>query len=122
MGIPRLNLFGYFRHEVVRNKQLSFQAVQSNAKQFWKLHQIVPFEIFFKNPFCVADTLFLLILDNQSGSTLDNIEEWRWELTMLLRNKDEQEVVSRERKDRRDLDQLSVLANRMGLYWHVKLI
>ncbi|KAM1737733.1 hypothetical protein ACFX12_015912 [Malus domestica] len=50
------------------------------------------------------------------GSTLDNIDEWRWKLTMLLRNKDEQELVSRERKDRRDFDHLSALASRMGLY------
>ncbi|XVF53845.1 hypothetical protein PTKIN_Ptkin05aG0131500 [Pterospermum kingtungense] len=50
------------------------------------------------------------------ASTLDNIDEWRWKLTMLLRNKDEQEVVSRERKDRRDFEQLSALATRMGLY------
>ncbi|KAB1223779.1 putative ATP-dependent RNA helicase DHX57 [Morella rubra] len=49
-------------------------------------------------------------------STLDNIDEWRWKLTMLLRNKDEQEVVSRERKDRRDFDQLSALATRMGFH------
>lgn len=53
---------------------------------------------------------------SKGGSTLDNIEEWRWKLTMLLRHKDEQEVVSREKKDRRDFDQLSLLANRMGLY------
>ncbi|KAL6281639.1 hypothetical protein ACE6H2_018520 [Prunus campanulata] len=50
------------------------------------------------------------------GSTLENIDEWRWKLTMLLRNKDEQEVMSRERKDRRDFEHLSELANRMGLY------
>ncbi|KAK9278678.1 hypothetical protein L1049_028252 [Liquidambar formosana] len=50
------------------------------------------------------------------ASTVDNIEEWRWKLTMLLRNKDEQEVVSREKKDRRDFEQLSALASRMGLY------
>ncbi|KAB2609480.1 ATP-dependent RNA helicase DHX36-like [Pyrus ussuriensis x Pyrus communis] len=50
------------------------------------------------------------------GSTLDNIDEWRWKLTMLLRNKDEQELVSRERKDRRDFDHLSALASRMGLH------
>lgn len=35
---------------------------------------------------------------------------------MLLRNKDEQEVVSRERKDRRDFEQLSAMAARMGLH------
>ncbi|OMO51588.1 Double-stranded RNA-binding protein [Corchorus capsularis] len=50
------------------------------------------------------------------ASTLDNIDEWRWKLTMLLRNEDEQEVVSRERKDRRDFEQLSALATRMGLH------
>ncbi|KAL8474750.1 hypothetical protein ACS0TY_031257 [Phlomoides rotata] len=50
------------------------------------------------------------------GSTLDNVEDWRWKLTMLMRRKDEQEVVSTEKKDRRDFDQLSVLAERMGLH------
>lgn len=35
---------------------------------------------------------------------------------MLLRNEDEQEVISRERKDRRDFEQLSQLAERMDLY------
>ncbi|WVZ22928.1 hypothetical protein V8G54_001472 [Vigna mungo] len=49
-------------------------------------------------------------------STLENIDEWRWKLTMLMRSKDEQEVVSREKKDRRDFEQLSTLATRMGLY------
>ncbi|GMJ10853.1 hypothetical protein like AT1G48650 [Hibiscus trionum] len=57
--------------------------------------------------------------ESQKGaSTLDNIDEWRWKLTLLLRNKDEQEVVSRERKDRRDFEQLSALASRMGLHSH----
>lgn len=37
---------------------------------------------------------------------------------MLLRNEREQEIITRERKDRRDLDQLSQLADRMGLYWY----
>lgn len=50
------------------------------------------------------------------ASTLDNIDEWRWKLTMLLRNKDSQEVVSREKKDRRDFEHLSTLATRMGLH------
>ncbi|GAB4861001.1 hypothetical protein Ancab_036161 [Ancistrocladus abbreviatus] len=49
------------------------------------------------------------------ASTLDNIDEWKWKFTMLLRSKDEQEIVSREKKDRRDFDQLSALATRMGL-------
>lgn len=50
------------------------------------------------------------------ASTLNNVDEWKWKLTMLLRNKGEQEVVSRERKDRRDFEQLSALSTRMGLY------
>jgi ATP-dependent RNA helicase DHX36 len=51
-----------------------------------------------------------------AGSTLDNIDQWRFKLTMLLRNKEDQEVVSRERKDRRDFDHISALATRMGLH------
>ncbi|XP_010279410.1 PREDICTED: DExH-box ATP-dependent RNA helicase DExH3 [Nelumbo nucifera] len=53
---------------------------------------------------------------SQKGSTLDNIDEWKWKLTVLLRNKDEQELVSREKKDRRDFEHLSALATRMGLH------
>ncbi|KAK3023562.1 hypothetical protein RJ639_044212, partial [Escallonia herrerae] len=52
------------------------------------------------------------------ASTLENVDEWKWKLTMFMRNKDEQEVVSREKKDRRDFEQLSALASRMGLYSH----
>lgn len=55
-------------------------------------------------------------MDDQSSSTLDNVEEWKWKLTMLLRNKDEHEIVSREKKDRRDYEQISALAFRMGLH------
>ncbi|XP_008811383.1 DExH-box ATP-dependent RNA helicase DExH3 [Phoenix dactylifera] len=53
---------------------------------------------------------------NKGASTLDNVDEWKWKLSMLLRNGSEQEVVSREKKDRRDYEQLSALAERMGLY------
>jgi ATP-dependent RNA helicase DHX36 len=35
---------------------------------------------------------------------------------MLLRNDDEQEIISRERKDRRDFEQLAQLADRMRLH------
>ncbi|XAR63935.1 RNA helicase [Bertholletia excelsa] len=52
----------------------------------------------------------------QSESTLENIEEWNYKFTMLMRNKDQQELLSREKKDRRDFGQLSSLATRMGLY------
>lgn len=52
----------------------------------------------------------------QSASTLENIDEWKWKLSMLVRNKNEQEIVSKEKKDRRDYEQLDALASRMGLY------
>ncbi|KAL8188607.1 hypothetical protein R6Q57_029895 [Mikania cordata] len=50
------------------------------------------------------------------ASTFDNIKEWQQKFVTLIRKKDEQELVSRERKDRRDFDQLSALATRMGLH------
>ncbi|ERN05681.1 DExH-box ATP-dependent RNA helicase DExH3 isoform X2 [Amborella trichopoda] len=53
---------------------------------------------------------------NKGTSTLDNLDEWKWKLTKLIRNKEEEEVVSRDKKDRRDYEQLSALATRMGLY------
>ncbi|KAJ6970058.1 DExH-box ATP-dependent RNA helicase DExH3 [Populus alba] len=51
-----------------------------------------------------------------TGSTLDNVDDWKWKLTMLLKSKDQQEVVSREKKDRRDFEHLSAMASRMGLH------
>lgn len=47
-----------------------------------------------------------------------NIDEWKHKLTMLLSNKDEQELVSRDAKDQRDFRLLSSLATKMGLYCH----
>ncbi|XP_021591951.1 DExH-box ATP-dependent RNA helicase DExH5, mitochondrial isoform X2 [Manihot esculenta] len=49
----------------------------------------------------------------------DNMEEWRRKLIMLLRDKEKQELVSREKKDRRDFEQIATLASRMGLYSHL---
>ncbi|XP_072964463.1 DExH-box ATP-dependent RNA helicase DExH3-like [Typha angustifolia] len=53
---------------------------------------------------------------NKGASTLDNVDEWKWKLSTLLRNNNEQELVTREKKDRRDYEQLAALAERMGLY------
>ncbi|XP_027097273.2 DExH-box ATP-dependent RNA helicase DExH5, mitochondrial [Coffea arabica] len=53
------------------------------------------------------------------GSSFDNIDSWKWKLTTLLRNKDNQEVVSREKKDRRDYEDIAALASQMGLYSHL---
>ncbi|CAL9749959.1 DExH-box ATP-dependent RNA helicase DExH3-like [Musa acuminata AAA Group] len=52
---------------------------------------------------------------NKGASSLDNVDEWKWKLSMLLRSETEQEIVSRERKDRRDYEHLAALAERMGL-------
>lgn len=52
------------------------------------------------------------------ASTADNLDHWKWKLSMLLRDKDKQELISREKKDRRDYEQIAALANKMGLYSH----
>lgn len=44
------------------------------------------------------------------------MEEWRRKLTAFLRDKSKQELISREKKDRCDFEQLSALATGMGLY------
>uniref|UniRef100_A0ACD5TS24 Uncharacterized protein n=1 Tax=Avena sativa TaxID=4498 RepID=A0ACD5TS24_AVESA len=56
------------------------------------------------------------VSSSKGASTLDNVDEWKWKLHMLLRNDNEQEIMSRERKDRRDFEQLAQLADRMGLH------
>lgn len=56
------------------------------------------------------------VASSKGASTLDNVDEWKWKFSMLLRNDGEQELASRERKDRRDYEQLAALAERMGLY------
>ncbi|XP_074568055.1 DExH-box ATP-dependent RNA helicase DExH3-like [Curcuma longa] len=54
--------------------------------------------------------------DSQKPSSMANIDEWRWKLSFLLRNPEEQEIISRDKRDRRDYEQISNLAKRMGLY------
>lgn len=54
----------------------------------------------------------------QSASTAENVDHWKWKLSMLLKNKDKQELISREKKDRRDFDQIAAVAKNMGLYSH----
>lgn len=50
-----------------------------------------------------------------------NVDEWKWKLGILLANDSEQEIVSRDKRDRRDYEQISNLAKRMGLYRYRKL-
>ncbi|GAB2228600.1 hypothetical protein Droror1_Dr00022720 [Drosera rotundifolia] len=52
------------------------------------------------------------------ATTTDNVERWRWNLSQLLKDKDMVELVSREKKDRRDFEQIASLAGKMGLYSH----
>lgn len=54
----------------------------------------------------------------QSASTADDLDHWKWKLSMLLRDKHNQELISREKKDRRDYERIAALANKMGLYSH----
>ncbi|KAH7666303.1 RNA helicase protein [Dioscorea alata] len=54
--------------------------------------------------------------DQKPSSSVANIDEWRWKLSLLLRNTEEQEIISRDKRDRRDYEQISNLAKRMGLY------
>lgn len=54
--------------------------------------------------------------NHKASSTVANIDEWKWKLSLLLRNEQDQEIVSRDKRDRRDYEQISNLAKRMGLY------
>ncbi|KAL8542032.1 hypothetical protein ACS0TY_003041 [Phlomoides rotata] len=57
--------------------------------------------------------------NNPASSSVANIDEWKWKLSMLLRSDKDQEIVSRDKRDRRDFEQISNLAKRMGLYCEI---
>ena len=52
----------------------------------------------------------------QSASPNEDTDEWKLKFIKLLNDKNRQELISREKKDRRDFEQLAALATRMGLY------
>ncbi|KAA0034620.1 DExH-box ATP-dependent RNA helicase DExH3 [Cucumis melo var. makuwa] len=54
--------------------------------------------------------------NNTASSSVANIDEWKWKLSLLSRNEKDQEIVSRDNRDRRDFEQISNLAKKMGLY------
>ncbi|KAI3695788.1 hypothetical protein L1987_78789 [Smallanthus sonchifolius] len=54
--------------------------------------------------------------NHPASSSVANIDEWKWKLSMLLHNETDQEIVSRDKRDKRDFEQISNLAKRMGLY------
>lgn len=49
-------------------------------------------------------------------SSVANIDEWKWRLSLLLRNNEEKEIVSKDKNDRRDYEQIAALARRMSLF------
>ncbi|MBA0880694.1 hypothetical protein Goshw_013151, partial [Gossypium schwendimanii] len=53
---------------------------------------------------------------HKASSSVANIDEWKWKLGMLSRSENDQEIISRDKRDRRDYEQISNLAKRMGLY------
>lgn len=50
------------------------------------------------------------------GIFTSDIDSWKWRLTTLLHSNDKQELISREKKDRRDYEQIAELATSMGLH------
>ncbi|GJX48291.1 DExH-box ATP-dependent RNA helicase DExH5, mitochondrial isoform X1 [Tanacetum coccineum] len=53
------------------------------------------------------------------GTVISDMDSWKWRLTTLLHSKDKQELISREKKDRRDYEQIAELATSMGLHSHL---
>ncbi|KAL6005151.1 hypothetical protein ACLOJK_005713 [Asimina triloba] len=53
---------------------------------------------------------------HKASSSVANIDEWKWKLSLLLRSEEDREVISRDKRDRRDYEQISNLAKRMGLH------
>ncbi|XP_059450268.1 DExH-box ATP-dependent RNA helicase DExH3 isoform X2 [Corylus avellana] len=54
--------------------------------------------------------------NHTASSSVANIDEWKWKLSLLQRSEKDQEIVSKDKRDRRDYEQISNLAKRMGLY------
>ncbi|KAF5190935.1 Dexh-box atp-dependent rna helicase dexh3 [Thalictrum thalictroides] len=52
-------------------------------------------------------------------SNFEGLDEWKRKLTLLIRNKNEQEVVSKDKRDRINFEQIANLATKMGLYSHL---
>ncbi|KAL8142024.1 hypothetical protein V2J09_015056 [Rumex salicifolius] len=51
-------------------------------------------------------------------STAGNLDHWKRKLSIFLREKDKQELISREKKDRHEFEEIAALATEMGLYSH----
>ncbi|XP_030496741.1 DExH-box ATP-dependent RNA helicase DExH5, mitochondrial isoform X1 [Cannabis sativa] len=55
----------------------------------------------------------------QGAVPFNSVEQWKRNLTILLRDNDKQELISREKKDRRNFEEISALASKVGLYSHL---
>ncbi|XP_017427382.1 DExH-box ATP-dependent RNA helicase DExH5, mitochondrial isoform X3 [Vigna angularis] len=66
-----------------------------------------------------ADKGFNCDADKGNSSSAFPSEDWKQKLNMLLNDQSKQELVSREKKDRRDFQQIETLASKMGLYSHM---
>ncbi|MCO5602445.1 hypothetical protein L7F22_056577 [Adiantum nelumboides] len=54
--------------------------------------------------------------DRKGCRTYANIDAWKWKLSVLLRNPIEREIVTRDKRDKRDFPCLAALAQRMGIF------
>ncbi|XP_073307661.1 DExH-box ATP-dependent RNA helicase DExH3-like isoform X1 [Primulina huaijiensis] len=93
-----------------------------NFRRF-KLQKLSSYPVIFRSGFCgyaaeqFSDDEYECDYENHpASSSVVNIDEWKWKLSMLLRNDKDQEIVSRDKRDRRDFEQIARLAKHMGLY------
>ncbi|XP_028107992.1 DExH-box ATP-dependent RNA helicase DExH3 isoform X1 [Camellia sinensis] len=102
----------------------SFPALPTSNNAFPSLSRIFSTFLFSgRRAFCgyaaeqFSDDEYECDYDNhKASSSVANIDEWKWKLNLLLHNEKDQEIVSRDKRDRRDYEQISNLAKRMGLY------
>ncbi|XP_073030341.1 DExH-box ATP-dependent RNA helicase DExH3 isoform X1 [Primulina eburnea] len=93
-----------------------------NFRRF-KLQKLSSDPVIFRSGFCgyaaeqFSDDEYECDYENHpASSSVVNIDEWKWKLSMLSRNDKDQEIVSRDKRDRRDFEQIARLAKHMGLY------
>ncbi|KAI8023970.1 hypothetical protein LOK49_LG03G00881 [Camellia lanceoleosa] len=106
---PRANPYPYLPHNQYQHNQQHQQQLRKKNYQF-----------VFDDDFCEAGSDRDIEPSSNPGASIsDDVGGWRWKLTTFLRSKDKQELVSREKKDRHDFEQIAALASKMGLYSHL---
>lgn len=66
--------------------------------------------------------LFFWIVLLKEALPMDHVDEWKRKLIMLLHSKDKQELISREKRDKRDFEQIASMASKMGLYRYALVV